>query len=119
MAGICHVAAMRLFDVFTTICGNLTLSFGRCCLSFIHLAISCGHLPYSGFHLKAAFITTWSLLSGFYQYLSFALLYKCLLPFGYCIESFGKCWCQFLAIYGDMARAIYVYYAYLVLAVIL
>ena len=65
MAGICHVAAMHLFDVFTTICGNLTLSFGRCCLSFIHLAISCGHLPYSGFHLKATFITTWSLLKQF------------------------------------------------------
>ena len=57
--------------------------------------------------------------SNSYHYLFFALLYKCLLPFGYCRYSFGKCWCQYLAIYCDMAGAIYVYYVNFILVVIL
>ena len=63
-----QVPAMWLLCAFLTylpLCGNFTLSFGRCCLSFIHLAISGGHLPYSGFYLKATFITTFSQLKQF------------------------------------------------------
>ena len=63
-----QVPAMWLLCAYLTylpLCGNFTLSFGRCCLSFIHLAISGGHLPYSGFYLKATFITTFSQLKQF------------------------------------------------------
>ena len=63
-----QVPAMWLLCAYLTylpLCGNFTLSFGRCCLSFIHLAISGGHLPYSGCHRKATFTATWSFLKQF------------------------------------------------------
>ena len=98
-----QVPAMWLLCAYLTylpLCGNFTLSFGRCCLSFIHLAISGGHLPYSGCHLKATFITTWSLLKQFLSLSIFCFALHVLVTlfllqilfWQLLVSVFGNCW---------------------------
>ena len=89
--------------------GNLKLSYGRCCFSFIHLAISGGHLPYSGFYLKATFITTFSQLKQFLSLSIFCFALQVLVTLWLLQILF---WQVMLSVFGNLlwySKEVYMY----------